>query len=328
MNEPEQRARLLLASGGYTELVAAAFQSGDQWLAVYSVFYALNLAERTAPSPQLAEAYGPVGMFYAAIPWRSATKRYQERALDTARQVDSPSATGYTLFGRGVYEVGAAGWDTVQVMSDELLDLGRRVGSRQFLSNGLQLRTALSYARGNFKECVAAGDELLGSATRGRDPRFTAYGFYAKAYGALYLGQPDEALALLGEIPDLLESETTDRQLNLMYFALLSAVYLRLGRAHEGFDAAVAAQERQAGPVLDLGYSCPGYALTAEVLLELWKSQHPDSNLPKRARQACQALTRFARLYEAGRPCARLCQGSYAWLTGKPGWLRVAGVPP
>lgn len=319
VSEPGARAKLLRASRAYTRLVEAAFLSGDQWLALYSSVHALNLAETTGPSRELAEAYGPVGISYGAIPWRSEAKRYLDRAVDTARQVGSPAALGYTLLVCGTHAVGAAEWDTARAMSSALVDLGHRVGARKRLSDGLQLLTSLSYSQGQFEQCVAAADELLASATRGHDPRFSAYGYFAKAYGALYLGRLNEALALLTEIPALLGSETTDRMLELMYLGLLGAVYLRLGRADEALEAAVSAQEHQAGPLLDLGYSLPGYAQTAEVLLELWRSRHPGPDLPRMARQACRSLRRFARLYEVGRPYATLYQGAYAWLAGQPG---------
>jgi tetratricopeptide (TPR) repeat protein len=302
-------------------LVETAFLSGDQWLALYSSFHALNLAEETGPSPELAEAYGPVGVIYGAIPWRWAAGRYLDRAVRTARQVESPSALGYALLAYSSYAVGNADWDKAQSMSGELVELGRRIGARKRLSDGLQLLTCASYSQGRFEDCIAAADELLASASRGRDPRFSAYGYFAKAYGCLYLGRPDEALVWLAQIPDLLgaQSVTTDRQLELMNRGLMAAAYLRLGRANEALEAAVGALERQAGAPLDLGYSLPGYALTADVLLKLWESGHPDPDLPDKAKQACHSLKRFARLYASGRPYARLCLGSYAWLSGKPG---------
>lgn len=316
---PEQREELLLASRAYTRLVESAFLSGDQWLALYSSFHALNLAEDTGPSPELAEAYGPVGVIYGAIPWRAAAGRYLDRAVGTARAVESPSALGYTLLAYSTYAVGNADWGRAAAMSSELAELGRRVGARKRLNDGLQLSTCVSYSRGRFEECIAAADELLASAGRSRDPRFSAYAYFAKAYGSMYLGRLDESLALLARIPDLLgaESVTTDRQLELMYYALLAAVNFRIGRPDEALAAARAARERQAGAPLDLGYSLPGYALAAEVLLSLWESGHADADLPEKARQACHSAKRFARLYLAGRPYALLWQGSYAWLAGK-----------
>lgn len=321
VTDPGQRAELLLASRAYTRLVEAAFLSGDQWLALYSSFHALNLAEETAPSPELAEAYGPVGVIYGAIPWRSAAGLYLDRALRTARQVESPSALGYALLAYSTYAVGNADWERAESMSGELVELGRRIGARKRLNDGLQLLTCAGYSQGRFEACIATADELLSSASRGRDPRFSAYGYFAKAYGTLYLGHPDQALGLMGQIPDLLGSQsvTTDRQLELMNLGLMAAAYFRLGRADEAMEAAIAAQQRQAGAPLDLGYSLPGYSLTAEVLLGLWESGHPDPSLPEKAKQACQSLKRFARLYTSGRPYAHLCLGRYAWLSDKPG---------
>jgi len=320
VDDPEERTGLLLASRSYTRLVEAAFLSGDQWLALYSSFHALNLAESTGPSPELAEGYAPVGVIYGAIPWRSEATRYLDRALDTARRTESPSALGYTLLAYGAYAVGAADWKTALSMSEELVDLGHSVGARKRLNDGLQLLTSVRYSQGDFAGCLEAADELITSASRGNDPRFGAYGRFARAYGTLYLGRLDESLALLGEIPDLLgaQSETTDRMLELMHFALLGAAYLRLGRGAEAMDAALDAQVRQAGAPLDLGYTLPGYALTAEVLLGLWESGHPDPRLRDSAHQACHSLRRFARLYGAGRPYSSLCQGTLASIVGKP----------
>jgi hypothetical protein len=120
ITQPNDRVDVLNASRAYTRLVEAAFLSGDQWLAVYSAFHALNLAEKTSESPELAEAYGPVGVIYGSIPLRGEASRYLGKAVDTARSVDSPSALGYTLLTRATYSVGAAEWGTAATMASAL----------------------------------------------------------------------------------------------------------------------------------------------------------------------------------------------------------------
>jgi class 3 adenylate cyclase/tetratricopeptide (TPR) repeat protein len=320
IDDPDERAQLLLASRGYTRLVETAFMSGDQWLALFSSFHALNLAEATLPSPELAEAYGPIGVIYGTIPWRSEAERYLGRAVETAREVESPSALGYTMLANATHAVGAADWDRAELMARELVELGRRVGARKRLNDGLQVLTSTSYTQGQFQQCVDTADELLASASRGHDPRFLAYGYFAKAYGSVYLDELDEAANLLAQIPESLgaQSATTDRMLELMYYALLSKLYSRLGRAAESIEAAAAARERQAGGTLDLGYAYPGYTLTAEALLELWRSGQENADLPENAKRACKSLKKFSRVYQVARPHARLCLGSYAILAGKP----------
>jgi class 3 adenylate cyclase/tetratricopeptide (TPR) repeat protein len=314
-----KRNTLLTASRAYTRLVEAAFLSGDEWLALYSSFHALNLAEKSDPSPELAEAYGPVGVIYGAIPLRKEAKRYLDRAVETAREIDSPSALGYTLLAHGAYSVGAADWSTAATMSEDLIELGSRYGARKRLSDGLQLKTSLSYLQGQFEACSVASDELLASASRGRDPRFSAYGNFAKAYAALYLGRPEEALTSLEQIPVLLgeQSATTDRMLDLMYLALLAVTYLRLGRDGDAMAAALDALARQAGAPLDLGFAVPGYALTADVLLSLWEAGHPDPRLHQSAKHATKSLKKFSRLYGVARPYSTHALGTHMALLGK-----------
>lgn len=323
-----ERERILMASGAYTRLVETAFLSGDQWLALYSAFHALNLAERTDPSPERAEAYGPIGVIWGTIPWRGAAVRYLNRAVTTARQVDSPTALGYALLTNGTHAIGLGDWHTAEAVVHELVDLGKRLGDRKRIDDGMQLLTSIAYSQGQFERCLDLSDELLESASRRHDPRFLAYGNYGKAYASMYLGRLDEATALLDEIPSLLseESETADRQLQLMYHALLASVNLRLGRSDEAVEAAMAAVERQAGGTLDLGYALPGYAQPAHVLVSLWADDPTNSDLADKARQACRSLKRFARLYEAARPDSRLCLGTVARIEGKEraavrGWL-------
>ncbi len=68
-----------------------------------------------------------------------------------------------------------------------------------------------------------------------------------------------------------------------------------------------------------------GYAGVAEVYLTLWETSVINSQSPaerrslvKSARQACQALRKFARVFPIGQPRAWLWQGLYDWLAGKP----------
>jgi hypothetical protein len=62
-----------------------------------------------------------------------------------------------------------------------------------------------------------------------------------------------------------------------------------------------------------------GYAGPAEVYLALW-AQGTDNNtaaLQKAARQACQALQRYARIFPFAQPRAWLWRGVYEWQAGR-----------
>ncbi|HSJ84070.1 MAG TPA: adenylate/guanylate cyclase domain-containing protein [Acidimicrobiia bacterium] len=320
ITQPNDRIDVLNASRGYTRLVEAAFLSGDQWLAVYSAFHALNLAEKTSESPELAEAYGPVGVIYGSIPLRGEASRYLGKAVDTARSVDSPSALGYTLLTQATYSVGAAEWGTAATMASDLIDLGRKYGARKRLNDGLQTQTSVLYLRGSFEEVLPVAEELVASARRGHDPRFLAYGYFARAYATLFLGSPEESLQLLDRVDGLLgeESETADRMLELMRLGVLSAALLRLGRSEEARDAAVEALGRQLGAPLDLGYGVAGYSLPAEVLIELESTGEVDAP-GGAAVEAAKSLKKFARLYQVARPHSRLAAGDLALNQGKKG---------
>ena len=66
-------------------------------------------------------------------------------------------------------------------------------------------------------------------------------------------------------------------------------------------------------------YTLYGYAGIAETYLTLWENSSADDDataLAKKARQACNALQRFARVFPIGRPRAYLYQGWYEWLSG------------
>jgi len=319
VEDPDERAKLLLASRSYTRLVEAAFLEGEQWLALYSSFHALNLAERTSPSSELAEAYMPIGVIYATIPLRTTAERYLSRALDTARAVDTPGALGYVLLGNATYWVGKADWDAAQAMGDELVELGRRLGIRKRVGDGLQISTIIAFSRNRFEQCVEVADALLASAGQSHDPRLMAAGHFARAHGDAHLGRLESAEEHLSKIPQLLggQSETVDRSLEMEYFALQGLVLFHLDNPAAAYESAVNALERQAGGTLDLGYVLPGYAVTAEVFLRLWDVGFSDADLPAVARRAVTALKKFARICPIAGADAALAQGMLAELSGK-----------
>ena len=132
----------------------------------------------------------------------------------------------------------------------------------------------------------------------------------------------DQAMSLLKTAQGIL-SETLPGAERIRAYGVLAAAHLRRNEFGLARQAAQTAVQFIAQSSFMMHSSLEGYAGPAELYLTLWEAS--GNKLPadrktsaKSARQACQALRKFARIFPIGQPRALLCQGRYEWLSGRP----------
>ncbi len=141
------------------------------------------------------------------------------------------------------------------------------------------------------------------------------------AINLIRLGKTDDALALLQKAEPFLTA-VGDRLQVINHNGMVGMAHLQQGNFELARQAAdsVASLLAHASPTICTEFD--GYAGLAEVYLGLLeaeeKSQIPSEASKSQARQACRALSQFARVFPMAQPRAALLQGLVEWLDGKP----------
>ena len=300
-------------------MVEVYYHSGKLLLGTHAAFHALNLAELAGDSPELAEAYAPVGSIVSFARLKRAADSYFERAIQVADRSKSEIALSYVLLVRCTYETGSAQWEEAEATSQQLVKLAARLGATRRYNDGLALLTALRHLRGEFGGILEPAQELLESATAIDDRRFVGYALFAQAYGHLRRSGPDEALERLDELRELFASEdrVTDEQLEMKMHGLYATAWLLAGDAEKAVEAADRGLELAAGAFQTSYSALPGYSGPAEVYLRLAETESGSDEYRSRAGIALAALGRYANTFTIGRPRAGLLRGRGAWSSGK-----------
>ncbi len=302
---------LLAASRAYSRLVEAYFHGGETLRSTHAAFHTLNLAELAGDSPELAEAYAPIGAFFSFLRFHRLANAYFQRALSVAAHVNSLPARSFVLLAKATYETGIGQWSRARASIDELIDSGQRLGAQRRYNDGLQLLSILHYAQADYAGCLEVGQKLLASARQLNDLRFQGYGLYACAFGNFHLGAPRVAVEQLQELESLFTQKNaiTDLQLALISAGLWCLIHLSQNNLPLALQSAGQAEELAEGPFQVSYWTLPGYCGPAEVYLTLWELGYEAPDLPRQAHRAIRALKRYARTFPIGRPAALLYQG-------------------
>jgi tetratricopeptide (TPR) repeat protein len=142
------------------------------------------------------------------------------------------------------------------------------------------------------------------------------------------LGRYAEALALLEKALTVVAGDTK-RTAQIRLYGGFAIAYWRHGQPLLARQMADHAAALIAQSVPNIYSGLEAYAGVAEVYLGLWERalasrdaapDHPLSDhIRDQASRACQVMHRYARLFPIGRPRARLWQGLWYWLAGRPG---------
>jgi hypothetical protein len=140
------------------------------------------------------------------------------------------------------------------------------------------------------------------------------------------LGSTDQAVGLLETAVPLLASAGANRVSEITTHG-----WLAVGQLHQGQLQAARTTADAVAPMImpsspTVFATIDAFVAIAEVYLALWElggsqpkpTPAEGADLANAARQACQALHRYARTFPIGQPRAWLAQGLYEWLRGRP----------
>lgn len=320
--DPSFADEFLEAARAYERLAEIFYLSNEREQLVHAILTTLNLAERAGPSPELARAYANNCFAAGLAQLHSLAKSYAREGLETARQIDDPAATAWGQGVTGVYYLGLGQFDEASRQFEKAIDGYRRLGDWQHWGENVAAHAQSAYFHGDIPRGEELWNELYAKALERGDELQLAWGLNGRAEGLLKRGgegHAEQAVALLEQALPVF-SENVDRVSHFGTFGLLALAQLRVK------DAAAARKAADAGSQLahELGapnayYTLNGYAGIARTYLALWESAElgDDASRPSLTRQACKALSKYARIFPIGQPQALLCEGLASWLAGR-----------
>jgi len=327
----EKNDALREAARAYGQLARINFLAGKRLPYLNAGLIFANLAERIGPSPELARGYAHLCLVTGNIPLHSAAKAYGRRALKTAEGINDLSTTALVVKFTGYYNLGAGRWTRAQNLLGRGAEICSRLGDRRNWEQIWGLLALLAYHQGNFARGKKLFAEVFASANRRSDAQPQIWGLLGQIENELWLSSTvtDSVKQCLETAESLLTEKNLSSAESIRIFGLMGQVYLRQGKQQLALQAVQKALQLSAQSPFTLLYAFDGYAGPAEVYLLLWEihsSQLPGEYkaLSKVARQACQGLRRFARVFPIAQPRAWLHRGRYSWLAGKQQKARKA----
>lgn len=321
---PDERATLLEAAQAYEALLEVYYFANEITPTLYAAFRALNLAETAGLSPELARGFTSVGAIIGFVPVHALANLYCRHALDIVASLSDLPARIWVALGTGIYYAGVGQWHKADGLLQEVVRLSEELGDGLRWDDGISNLALLDYFRGQFRAALERSNDLQRSAGRRSDAHNQAWALRSKVYCLLALGQDRQAGECLQTLQELLagETEVVDEALHIDMNGLLAVGHLRQGNyacALEKADQAAAMIARSSPTSFA---SLGGYAAVAEVYLGLWANEQAGRaggngrQLKTKARRACSALRKFARVFPIGEPQAWLWWGWFHRLNG------------
>lgn len=143
---------------------------------------------------------------------------------------------------------------------------------------------------------------------------------------ALRIGGPitEELMVWLERVNTLQSKIVIARADMIRYFGALAQTHLHCEEYAQSFEAAQTGLRMIKQRPFAGSWTMEGYAGVTETFLSLWEMSNADQGLITNqtmlkinAKEACQAMHMFSRIFRIAQPRAWLCQGWYDWIVGK-----------
>ncbi len=314
-------APLLEAARAYDRLFQVYYFEANPLPLFHANLRTLNLAERVAPSPELASAYSNAFAALSLVPpMRRLAPQYLRRAEETLARVSDPAVESYLELIRAVVLSGSGAWAEADRRLQRVVEIALTLGYRRRWEEATGVRAFNQMLTGAVEEALATAESVGASAARG-DTQTQCWSRLERAQARLALGRLDEALVDAREAAGTAAALGRDERIWAQgTLALVAFRRNDLGTARVAAERALA--EIAAGPPV-MSACVDAYAAVAEVLLALWAANPADRAISRAAARACRALIAFARVFPFARPRAELRLGDLRRLRGRPRGARA-----
>lgn len=322
---------LLEGARAYGTLTQLAYYDSQLLPSLHAAIRSLNLAEQAGPSPELAGGYASAHVALGMLP--PLARHYQGLAQRAAARLDHLPTMVWVAESQGLYALGHTDWRRAEAALRYAIAIAERLGDHRRRAECRALLCLVQSHRGDLRGALAGCAELQADGRRHGDAQVRTWGLVGAAENLLALGDHQGAGARLSEAEGLLaEYFGSARAEEIWTYALMARAALLRGDLDVAHALAGTAG-RLIGQVPPAAiYALSGYAALAEVSLMLWeRSREADQRaLARQARQACDALGRFALIFPLARPATLIWRGLYAQRAGRPQvarrlWQRAIG---
>jgi class 3 adenylate cyclase/tetratricopeptide (TPR) repeat protein len=316
----EDRRRRTDAAQACLRLIETYFFLASPAETLNAALQALNIAEETGPSPELARAYALTGWILSMIPLFGMADHYLALAAELISRPEGQAARQPVLFFTGFTRSATGAWEESRRALEEAIELARELGDkRRWIEAVCGISSPLHF-QGEYERRVELGREVLyTSARRQGDLQAEAWGILDQMESLLALGDLRRLEPLLDELEPFLKQDV-GRSEQVWGHGMLAHGRLLQGRLQPAWEAARAANRAAAGMAPVAVYVFEGHAGAIEALLGLrearWEGAAP-SELEAELEQGLRQLRRYARVFPYARARLLSCRGRAQLGTGR-----------
>jgi len=322
------QATLLETARIYERLGQIYYLDNEMLLGLYATVHGFNVAEAGGSSPELARLCGNMCVAAGLLSLHILAEAYDRRAKEIARSEDHLPALTWVLQATSVYAIGVGKWAEARDTLSQAVEITDHVGDWRRWIEVSGFLALIDQYQGAFARAAQTCADIYTMACHRSDLQSQAWGLTGRAKNLLLLGQLDEAVAL-SKAAAALRTEDISRVDTIRIYGLLALTHVRRDEVPLARQA-IETVAQLIGRVRPTAvHSLDAYTSLAEVYLVLWAASPEQSpteqdRLAQAARQACETLHAFARVFPIGWPQAWLWQGLYEWLADKPARSRRA----
>jgi class 3 adenylate cyclase len=266
----------------------------------------LSCAERLGDSPEYARSLATMALACSLIPNTWLADAYGKQAVRVAERLGEESTKARVFEFTAIYLVGQANWQLAEERLQEAINAFRLVGDYRREIECTRLLSTLNHYRGRFEERVRLGQEVSRLAELSGDLLAVAWGLLDQIESLLSLGEFERVDDLGSALRNL--GQNIYGADEIMAYGLLGSLELRVGRLESAWTYADKALAVMTAVTPTVVYNLEAYAAVAEIYLAAWEQDQAvgQATFSTRARQALDALHRFARVFRIASPRARI----------------------
>jgi len=332
---PERRHRAWERAAVNCAILEVYWVLDEYLLALPTVIWALNDAERAGDPQLLAMVQAGFGLAGETAGWHRTARRNVTAARAAAERIGDPLTACWVAILGGLHGLGIGDWAAVESGVANAVELARPAPLHRLTDQGVLIGAVACYLSSRYPQAAAAAAQAMASGRERHDSVVQMWGLAVSMETALRVDPGDPALAgWLAEATRLLPKVARIDAARL--HAAAARLHLIAGRPADAWRA-VRAADALLGPRRSYEpYALEALAGMAEVCLTLIEhaaagEEIDPAELRVTAAASLRRLRRYARTFPMARPRAYTCLGWQAWLDGRAGvarraWSRAIGA--
>jgi tetratricopeptide (TPR) repeat protein len=310
--EAKDRERVRMIAACYEMISLLDLFSNRMTSSLSAAIESLSHAEQLGDSPEYARALATMALASSLVPSRVFAERYARAALKVATRLQHDSTLARVREFIGMYLMGEGRWKESAECFEQAIAGFQLVGDRRREIECTCLLSTWNHYQGEFAKRVVLGQRVFALAQATGDLQAQAWGILDQIESLLNLGEFDRVRALGDELRSHIGRNIYGAD-EIMAYGLLAALELRNGHLDRALVEAEKALAVMTAVTPTIVYNLEAYAAVADVYLESWRLTPADDPareaVADKARQACECVGRFAKIFRIGQARYLLVSG-------------------